>query len=171
MLNLLPKGGWNDQTAAHLLNRAGFGGPPEEIARLTSLGHDAALSSLLDYEKIPNSTPAPAWAVPDQGRAERIRDMQNMAPEAKRQAQQAEQRAQNEHIIELRGWWLNRMARGPRPFQEKMVLFWHGHFATSFEKVRNAYYMWRQNEIFRRLATDNWLRLLIEAGRDPAMLI
>ena len=50
-------------------------------------------------------------------------------------------------------------------------LFWHGHFATSYEKVRDAYFIWRQNELFRRLGTDFWLRLLIEAGRDPAMLI
>ena len=63
-------------------------------------------------------------------------------------------------MLELRGWWLQRMASGPRPFQEKMVLFWHGHFATSVEKVREAYYMWRQNELFRRLATGNWLQLL-----------
>jgi uncharacterized protein (DUF1800 family) len=171
MLKPLSKDCWNYETAAHLLNRAGFGGTPEEIARLTGLGHDAALSSLLDYEKIPDPTPDPAWAVPDLGRAERIKAIQGMAPEAKRQAQQAEQRAQNQHIIELRGWWLDRMARGPRPFQEKMVLFWHGHFATSFDKVRDAYFMWRQNELFRRLATDYWLRLLTEAGKDPAMLI
>ena len=63
------------------------------------------------------------------------------------------------------------MASGPRPFQEKMVLFWHGHFATSVEKVRDAYFMWRQNELFRRLATGNWLQLLTSAGKDPAMLI
>ena len=74
-------------------------------------------------------------------------------------------------MLELRGWWLQRMARGPRPFQEKMVLFWHGHFATSEEKVRNPYYMWRQNELFRRLATGNWELLLTEAGKDPAMLV
>ena len=171
MLKPLAKDAWNYETAAHLLNRAGFGGPPEEIARLTDLGHDAAVASLLDYEKIPDSTADPVWAIPDLGRAERIRAIQAMAPEARRQAQQAEQRAQNQHIIELRGWWLNRMAKGPRPFQEKMVLFWHGHFATSVEKVRDAYFMWRQNELFRRLATDYWLRLLIEAGKDPAMLI
>ncbi len=171
MLKPLPKDGWNPETAAHLLNRAGFGGTPEDIARLAALGHDAAVSSLLDYEKIPDPTPNPDWAVPDPGRAERIRAMQSMAPDARRQAQQAEQRAQNQHIVELRGWWLNRMAKGPRPFQERMVLFWHGHFATSFDKVRDAYYLWRQNELFRRLATDYWLRLLTEAGKDPAMLI
>jgi uncharacterized protein (DUF1800 family) len=78
---------------------------------------------------------------------------------------------QRERILELRGWWLRRMARGPRPFQEKMTLFWHGHFATSVQKVRNAYYMWRQNELFRRLATGNWLEMLIQVAQDPAMLI
>ena len=105
MLKPLQKDGWNYETAAHLLNRAGFGGPPEEIARLTDLGHDAALSSLLDFEKIPDPTPNPVWAVPDLGRAERLRAMQSMAPEDRRKAQQAEQRAENQHIIELRGWW------------------------------------------------------------------
>jgi uncharacterized protein (DUF1800 family) len=73
--------------------------------------------------------------------------------------------------MELRGWWLQRMTHGPRPFQEKMVLFWHGHFATSVDKVREAYYLWRQNELFRRLVTGNWQQLLTDAGKDPAMLI
>src|SRR5208282_5248431 len=86
-------------------------------------------------------------------------------------AQQAENKQQALWMLELRGWWLQRMARGPRPLQEKMVLFWHGHFATSTDKVREAYYMWRQNELFRRLATGNWQELLTEAGKDPAMLL
>src|ERR1043166_6671195 len=63
------------------------------------------------------------------------------------------------------------MAKGPRPLQEKMVLFWHGHFATSSDKVREAYLMWRQNELFRRLATGNWLQMLTEVAQDPAMLV
>jgi uncharacterized protein (DUF1800 family) len=63
------------------------------------------------------------------------------------------------------------MAYGPRPLQEKMTLFWHGHFATSVEKVRDPYFMWKQNDLFRRLATANWELLLLEAGQDPAMLV
>jgi uncharacterized protein (DUF1800 family) len=31
--------------------------------------------------------------------------------------------------------------------------------------------MWRQNDLFRRLGMGNWLQLLIEAAKDPAMLI
>src|SRR5882672_2964313 len=31
--------------------------------------------------------------------------------------------------------------------------------------------MWRQNELFRRLASGNWLQMLIEVAQDPAMLV
>ena len=171
MLKPLSKDGWNYETAAHLLNRAGFGGPPEEIARLAGLGHEAALSSLLDYEKINDPTPNPVWAVPDLGRAERNTRHSEPARRMKsswRNRPSSAPKRTNRRFARLVA---NRMATGPRPFQEKMVLFWHGHFATSYEKVRDAYYMWRQNDLFRRLATDYWLRLLIEAGKDPAMLI
>ena len=158
--------------AAHLLNRAGFGGPPLAIQSLADLPLDKAVSFLLDYENIPDSTPAPPWAHPEPDRLLALREINRTGtPEERRQANQDENRMQFQRMVELRGWWLNRMAKGPRPFQEKMTLFWHGHFATSVEKVHDAYYMWRQNELFRRLATDNWLRLLIEMGKDPAMLV
>ena len=162
--------------AAHLLNRAGFGGSPADIEKLADLDHDQAVSSLLDYENIYDPTPNPVWATPDPDRLIKLReDIKAATPADAKQLQQQENRMQAEHLNELRGWWFNRMANGPRPFQEKMVLFWHGHFATSIEKVRgtpnSTYLMWRQNELFRRLATDNWLRLLIETGKDPAMLI
>jgi uncharacterized protein (DUF1800 family) len=63
------------------------------------------------------------------------------------------------------------MTSGPRPLQEKLTLFWHGHFATSYQKVRDAYLLWLQNDIFRRHASGNWLTLLSAVSKDPAMLI
>jgi uncharacterized protein (DUF1800 family) len=63
------------------------------------------------------------------------------------------------------------MALGPRPFQEKMTLFWHGHFATSFEKVRMPYFLWLQNETLRQNAMGNFNSLLIAVAEDPAMLL
>ena len=172
MLTPLSEGKWNYETAAHLLNRAGFGGAPSEIEKLVGLKPDQAVALLLEYEAIPDNTPNPDWAKPDPARMARLRDVvRNGTPEEKKAAQQAENKQQALWMLELRGWWLQRMARGPRPLQEKMVLFWHGHFATSTDKVREAYYMWRQNELFRRLATGNWQQLLTDAGKDPAMLI
>ena len=172
MLKPLSTDRWNYAMAAHLLNRAGFGGPPAEILQLANLGPDGAISFLLDYEKISDPTPDPDWAKPDPDEIIKYREgIKNATPEEKRKLQQEQQQLFQRRMMELRGWWLQRMTFGPRPLQEKMVLFWHGHFATSVEKVRNPYFMWRQNDLFRRFATDNWQTLLTATGKDPAMLI
>jgi hypothetical protein len=56
--------------------------------------------------------------------------------------------------------------------QEKMTLFWHGHFATSFnDKIERAYPLWRQNDMFRRFALAPFNELLEQLIRDPAMLV
>ncbi|HTG43698.1 MAG TPA: DUF1800 domain-containing protein [Verrucomicrobiae bacterium] len=171
MLARLAASKWNFNTAAHLLNRAGFGGTPEENEKLFSLGFEPAVSSLIDYEKIEESTPGPEWARPDPERFARFKEARDATPEKKREMRRAEQKEQREHLQELRYGWLQRMAFGPRPLQEKLVLFWHGHFATSAQKVKNASLMWRQNEVFRRNASGNWLQLLTEVSKDPAMLV
>jgi hypothetical protein len=172
MLKPLANSDWNYAKAAHLLNRAGFGGLSAEIQKIADLGLDQAVSLLLDYEKIPDPTLNPDWAHPNPDEIKKYRDtIRNGTPEQREQAKKEERQLALRRTLELRGWWLKRMASGPRPLQEKLVLFWHGHFATSVEKVRNPYYMWRQNELFRRLATGNWQQLLVEAGKDPAMLL
>jgi uncharacterized protein (DUF1800 family) len=171
MLKPLSRAKWEFATAAHLLNRAGFGGPPQEIEKLAAQSHEEAVSHFVDYEKIPDSTAEPEWAKPDPDRRKTFMEARNLPEQERRRKLQEIQRADRQHMIEVRGWWLRRMADGPRPLQEKMVLFWHGHFATSVEKVREAYLMWRQNDLFRRLATGDWLELLVGVAKDPAMLI
>jgi uncharacterized protein (DUF1800 family) len=171
MLKRLAKSKWDFTTAAHLINRAGFGGTPAEIEKLAALGHEKAVAHLVDYEGIPNDTKDPEWAKPDPDRVERFQKARMAGEEERRKLQREEQQTQRQHTIELRGWWLQRMAHGPRPLQEKMTLFWHGHFATSVEKVREAYLMWRQNELFRRMATGNWSEMLVRVAQDPAMLL
>jgi len=171
MLRALPVERWDFTTAAHLLNRAGFGGPPMEIGRLALLSPAQAVSYLVDFERVTDTGSNPVWAKPDPEWEQRYREARMATPEQRRKIQQEKQKTERERIIELRGWWLQRMATTGRPLQEKMTLFWHGHFATSAEKVRDAYLMWRQNDLFRRSGTGNWLKLLIAVGQDPAMLL
>src|SRR5262249_58176475 len=65
------------------------------------------------------------------------------------------------YTFDLQKWWLCRMAETRRPLQEKLTLFWHGHFATSIFKVDSSYYMWLQNETRRRNATGNFRTILV----------
>jgi uncharacterized protein (DUF1800 family) len=67
-------------------------------------------------------------------------------------------------------WWLDRMLRTNRPLVEKMTLFWHGHFATSIQKVP-AQDMIAQIDLFRAQGLGRFGDLLRAVTRDPAMLI
>src|SRR5271155_3712187 len=102
MLKVLSEHEWDYETAAHLLNRAGFGGPPVEIEKLANLDQDEAISLLLDYEKIPDPTPNPDWAKPDPDRMAKIRDVnQHGTPEEKKQFQHEQQQLLQREMIEL----------------------------------------------------------------------
>jgi uncharacterized protein (DUF1800 family) len=129
---------------AHLLRRAGFGSTEAELEGYTALGFQQSLERLLGYEQVDDS------AVEQQVGGMQI-DRRN---------------------VELaRLSWMTRMLYTRRPLQEKMVLFWHTHFATASSKVRGADVMLQQIQLFRDNALGNFESLLQQVTRDPAMLI
>ena len=46
--------------------------------------------------------------------------------------------------------WIKFMLKTKTPLQEKLVLFWHDHFATGFAKVQDTKLMARQNQTAAR---------------------
>lgn len=67
-------------------------------------------------------------------------------------------------------WWTNRMVDSPKPMQEKMTWFWHGHFCTSWDKVNSAWAMLNQNKLFRDSALGNFRTMTQTMSLQPAML-
>lgn len=171
MLNELPAARWNFATAAHLLNRAGFGGTPDQIEEFARLPPAAAVDRLLDYPTDAPTETTAAWSKIEPDRAARLRAFRQAGEEERKKLVQERNRTQREQMLGLLHWWLQRMVSGPHPLQEKLTLFWHGHFATSVLKVKEPYLMWRQNDLFRRHGAGRWETLLAEVTRDPAMLI
>ena len=72
MLTPLPVSKWNEATAAHLLNRAGFGGTPDEIEQTRQKGLTTAVRDLVDVTPQAANLPPPAWAHPRNIRAQRM---------------------------------------------------------------------------------------------------
>jgi hypothetical protein len=70
----------------------------------------------------------------------------------------------------MQKWWLERMIASPAPLQEKMTLFWHGHFTSSPEKGTTAQELLAQNQLFREYALGNIQNLTLHVAQDPAML-
>lgn len=129
---------------AHLLRRAGFGATEAELDEYTALGFSGAVERLLAFELVDDSPV-------DQTLASLPLDLAK--------------------IEDAKFWWLTRMLYTRRPLQEKMVLFWHTHFATANSKVGNPGLMLGQLTLFRTLGLGNFETLLQRVTRDPAMLI
>lgn len=160
---------WDYWKAAHLLQRAGFGGSVEEVEALRALGVERAVHSLLNRKEEP-PYPAPEWAVPENLEALRLAE-QGLDNEARRELQRQRQKEQRQKFLQFVGWWLQRMYETNDPATEKLTLFWHGHFATSEQKVRNPYYLWLQYDTLRSHAMGEFPTLVKAVMRDPAMLI
>src|SRR6188474_3287956 len=122
---------WTRDAAAHLLNRAAFGGTPAEIDKLHALGREKAVNSLIDGADDAAQFPMPDWTKPEAMREvaremmESRRSIGEMAEGAereqkRRQTLQMAQRRQREQALELIGWWMHRMSATPFPLREKM---------------------------------------------------
>ena len=179
MLNPLSPAKWNYRTAAHLLNRAGFGGPPAEIEKLVALGPLQAVDSLVFFERVPDVLTNPTWAEPDPNRVDQFLAFRKMAErtkgdisqderraleEKRREMQRQEQREQQQRIMELRGWWLKRMAEGPRPLQEKLTSFGTGISRPARKRCSDAYFMWLQNDTFRGMGAWQLAGIALRGG-------
>jgi len=134
---------WNEENAAHLLSRAGFGSDSKEIAKYAKLPQSLAVDLLVNVKGTTARGPGKSGADANDA--------------ADRDA--------------LKAWWAKRMVKAKsRRLQEKMCLFWHDHFASSVSVVKNNYYMAKQNTTFRYFGLDSFHTLVFEVTRDPAML-
>jgi uncharacterized protein (DUF1800 family) len=150
--------------ARHLLTRTSYAASPADIESFSRLTREQAVERLLSWTDKPRITPPPAWVREPVLPASRLREM-GMAE------RQAFQRNNVTRGLELRGWWLQEMATTPSPLTEKMVLFWHNHFVSSQQKVRQPQYLYRQNLLLREHALGNFAVFLHAIARDPAMVI
>ncbi len=67
-------------------------------------------------------------------------------------------------------WWTDRMVDSPKPMQERMAFFWHGHFCSGWDKVNSARAMMEQNVLFRDSAFGNFRTMTHTMSVQPAML-
>jgi hypothetical protein len=183
---------WNYETAAHLLERAGFGGTPAEIQELAKLTPAEAVRRLVRFQGIPNNLPAfDHSGIHDPGLEpfpESRPAVTNMAKEkgealgikVKPGGSRPLQPVVDKFFYWLRAsaletqrvayWWANRMVATRHPLEEKMALFWHGHFAVNEAKVRDYRKTLGQLGLFHKYGTGNFRELMVAVAKDPAML-
>jgi uncharacterized protein (DUF1800 family) len=121
--------------ARHLLRRAAFGAPREEVERIVAEGltRGEAVDELLAF------------------------GTKVFKPSGR-------------YIEDVHNKWIKYMIKTKSPLQEKLVLFWHDHFATSNAKVNNPKTMGLQNKLLRQMCSGNFKDFVKAINRDAAMI-
>lgn len=150
MLNPLPQESWSRRNATHLLQRAAFGGSPEEQEAFYQLGKEqgieAAVDSLLETTEDWSALPWPEWM------------QSEVDPNGETYGNQGIRRREYIH------WYFRLLLEG-QPLASKLLKFFIDHFAVDSATV-GQYYRWigmfRYTEMLRKHAAGN------VAGEDTA---
>jgi uncharacterized protein (DUF1800 family) len=133
---------------AWLLRRVGFGPAAGELDRLAATPATAVLDALVDPDAH-RAAPAPdPWAGLDVT-GERARSGGGQMVAA----------------------WLQAMATTPRPLEEWMRWFWHGHFVSTLAVVKRPDLLLAQLRLFGREGLGDFRSLLRAVTTDAAMLV
>ena len=130
---------------AHLMRRAGFGAPFEELEARTAKGYEATVEELLQPDK-----------QPDMERDIMMRYKTEWVSQAGLEGQQEE--------------WTYQMINSKRPLQEKIALFWHGILVTGHAKCEYPRQQQLELNMFRTVGMGSFRELLQALSKDPAMV-
>jgi uncharacterized protein (DUF1800 family) len=166
----------DERLAAHLLRRAGFGGTPDEVRRYAAMPVGNAVESLVRFSPSDGQQQPPAddvySAVPLLSQNGGPPGMRALTPEQRKAVNIEVRRNMARSTLALELWWLNRMLTTTAPLQEKMTLYFHGHFTTAAVKKGISPAMaFNQNQLYRTYALGNLRDLTRAVSKDPAMLV
>jgi uncharacterized protein (DUF1800 family) len=154
----------SEAEARHLLVRTGFAPKQSEVDAWTGKSASNAVTTIISAAQAAK----PMHSAPDfvsQSPPIPYRLLKN------KEEQQAQRRQQLREGLEIKTWWMREMIETPAPLRERMTLFWHGHFASSQQKVNRSQALWRQHQLLRGQALGSFRELLHAVAKDPAMLV
>lgn len=152
--------------AIHLIRRTMFGVKPSDVTTLLATGSaGAAVDAVLNA---PAYIPAPPL---NNYNASTYTDPTGVpAGQTWVAAAYGDGTVDSKRRQSLKSWWMALMVNQPLSIQEKMVFFWHNHFATEMDTSGQARYSYKHNALLRTHALGNFKTLTSEVTRDPAML-
>ena len=145
---------------SRLFNRFGFGPRPGEYAQALKNGVASTRTQLLT---VPAVDAGAATVIEPE-----VTDLgKRPAPNTKEIVPFAiAMRFQTQQMVM---WWLDRMAVSDHGLTEKMTWFWHGHWATSVQKLNYAMPLFKQNKTMRTYCLGNFTSMTKAMINDGAL--
>lgn len=158
-------GPWTRAEAIHLLRRTTFGLKNSDVNTLLALTPGQAVDLLID--SVP-STPPDA---PLNNYNAVVNDTTGVLPDQTWvMAAYGDGNINGQRLFSFKSWWLSLMLEEKLNMREKMVLFWHNHFATEAQIIGVARNVYDHNALLRLYAFGNFKTLTKAVTIDVGML-
>lgn len=156
-------GPWGIDQVIHLLRRTTFGAAKSHIDALTAMTMSNAVDTLL-------APPPPELSQP------LTVDSRDVVPVGQTWVNSVYKDPASSfnpvsiRTTSLKAWWIGLMLNQQLSIREKMVLFWHNHFATEMATVQDPRFTYRNLATLRLNALGNFRDLTAQISVDGAML-
>ena len=145
---------------SRLFHRFGFGPRPGEFAQALKDGVNVTRTRLITVPSTQTTiTPVLIPEITDLGKRpqENTPEVVTFALALRNQSQQ------------MGLWWLDMMALSDHGLTERMTWFWHGHWATSIQKLNYPLPMFNQNKTLRAQSLGNFNTMVKAMLNDGAL--
>lgn len=159
-------GSWTRVQAKHLLSRTTFGLKPQHLDTLAAVSVSQAVDLLLSDTTTSVSPPVNSYSPVGESDTVGVAVGEPWVESSYGSAGLNSVRA-----VSLKSWWIGRMINQELNIKEKMVFFWHNHFATQTLIVQDSRFSYTNYMLLHANALGNFKSLARAVTTDPAMLL
>jgi uncharacterized protein (DUF1800 family) len=161
-------GTWSATEVIHLLKRTMFGAKTADVNYFRNLSMAQSVDEILN---VGTTAPSPPLKTYDNTGIPAA-DPDYAIPQGSTwiNTWSGDGTVNSRRIASWKSWWTGLMINQPRTITEKMVLFWHNHFATESNEYSRGTYGYRHNALLRQMAVGNFKTLVRGVTVDLAMM-
>ncbi len=149
---------WTEKELRHLLRRVLYGVSDQDIKTHNNKTMDESLALLFET----NSTSViPIYHDNDDSEIPYGTTPINVAYKAD---------SEENRMLHIKSWYIG-LLRNDTSIQGRMAMFWHNHFSTEFNTVKDSRYNYRYFELIHKNATGNFKVLLRDMTTNAQMLV
>ncbi len=160
-------GEWAQPEVLHLLRRTLFGATVEDVKFFQGMNLNDAVEYLLT---VPATQPDPPLKT--YKNSSNPADPDATAPFGSTwvDTNTTEGGINSQRRAGFKNWWMGQMINSERIIREKMVLFWHNHFATETTDIGRGIWCYQNNRTIRTNALGNFKEFIKAITIDTGML-
>jgi uncharacterized protein (DUF1800 family) len=160
-------GPWTQTEVLHLLRRTMFGAKKADVDFFAGMTMNQAVDYLLN---VPTTQPTPPLKT--YANSTTAGDPDAAIPQGSTwvNTNTTDGGINSQRRVSLKSWWMGLIINQERNILEKMVLFWHNHFATETQVIGTGIWCYQNNLAIRTNALGNFKTFVRVITLDTGML-